>query len=76
MELNKMEALKIYKQYFNDNEFEDFLKLPYIVEDSDDFKDYYPEGTPNLFSKEATSQFFTAYKLNEDLISVTLESKK
>ncbi|MCX3066643.1 MULTISPECIES: hypothetical protein [Cetobacterium] len=76
MEMNKSEALKIYKQYFNDGEFIDFLESPYIVEDSDDFEDYYPEGTPNLFSKEASSLFFTAYKLNEDLLSVTVEIKK
>ncbi|MGL5278480.1 MAG: hypothetical protein ACRC8M_05270 [Cetobacterium sp.] len=76
MEMNKNEALKIYKQYFNDEEFIDFLKSPYIIEDSDDFKNYYPEGTPNLFSKEAASLFFTAYKLNEELLSITIENKK
>ena len=76
MEMNKSEALKIYKQYFKDEEFIDFLESPYIIVDSDDFKDYYPEGTPNLFSKEASSLFFTAYKLSEDLLSITLENKK
>lgn len=76
MEMNRNEALKIYKQYFNDDEFIDFLNSPRLVEDSDDFKDYYPEGTPNLFSKETTSLFFTAYKLSEDILSITLENKK
>lgn len=76
MEMNKTEALKLYKQYFNEKDFEDFLNSPYIVEDSDDFEDYYPEGTPNLFSKEKSYLSFTAYKLNEDSLSITLENKK
>ena len=76
MEMNKIEALKIYDQYFNENDFKDFLSSPYINEDSDDFEDYYPEGTPNLFSKENKFLIFTAYKLNEDVLSITLENKK
>lgn len=76
MEMNKTEALKLYKQYFNEKDFEDFLNSPYIVEDSDDFEDYYPEGTPNLFSKEKSYLSFTVYKLNEDTLSITLENKK
>lgn len=76
MEMNKTEALKLYKQYFSDNEFTEFLESPYIFEDSDDFKDYYPEGTPNLFSKEKTEFLFTAYKLDGNMLSITIENKK
>ncbi|MEG0068313.1 hypothetical protein [Cetobacterium sp.] len=76
MEMNKTEALNLYKQHFNDNEFIEFLESPYIFEDSDDFKDYYPEGTPNLFSKEKNNFLFTAYKLNENILSITIENRQ
>lgn len=75
MEVNRVELLENYKKYFKDlEEVEDFLDKPYIVDDPNDFADYYPEeSTPNLFIKENEKVIFTIYKIDLDTYSMSIK---